>query len=80
MDRVGVADLGRGDDVSDVEIAFAGGGRADADRVVGEADVHCIGVSGGMDRHRLDAHFVCGAMDAQRYLAAVGDQYARNGH
>jgi hypothetical protein len=27
-----------------------------------------------MDRHRLDAHFVAGAVDAQRDLAAIGDE------
>ena len=27
-----------------------------------------------MDRDRLDAHFVAGAVDAKRDLAAIGDQ------
>ena len=27
-----------------------------------------------MDRDRLDAHFVAGAVDAERDLAAIGDQ------
>jgi hypothetical protein len=36
--------------------------------------VHCIAFGGRMDRDRLDAQFVAGAMDAQRNLAAVGDE------
>ncbi len=74
MDRVGVADLGGRDDGGDVEIGVGGGGRADADRLVGEADVHRLGVGGGMDRDRLDAHFVAGAVDAERDLAAIGNE------
>ena len=74
MDRVGMADLGGRDDVGDVEIGFAGRRRADADRLVGEAHVHRLGVGGRMDRDRLDPHFVAGAVDAERDLAAIGDQ------
>jgi hypothetical protein len=74
VDRVGVRDLGGRDDVGDVEVAVRRGRRADADRLVGQADVHGIGIGGGMDRHRLDAHFVAGAVDAQRDLAAIGDE------
>ena len=74
MDRVGMADLGRRDDRRDVEIGFGGRRRADADRLVGEADVHRLGVGGRMDRDRLDPHFVAGAVDAERDLAAIGDE------
>jgi hypothetical protein len=74
VDGVGVDDLGGRDDVGDVEVGFGGRRRADAHRFVGEADVHRVGVGGRMDRDRLDAHFVAGAVDAQRDLAAVGDQ------
>ena len=74
MDRVGMDDLGRRDDVGDVEIGFGRGRRPDADGFVGKPDVHRVGVGGRMDRDGLDAHFVAGAVDAQRDLAAVGDQ------
>ena len=74
VDRVGVRDLGRRDDVGDVEIGFGRARRADADRLVGQTHVHRVGVGGRMDRDRLDAHFVRGAVDAQRDLAAIGDQ------
>ena len=43
VDRVGVGDFGRRDDVGDVEIAVLGRRRADADRFVGQADVHRVG-------------------------------------
>ena len=74
VDGVGVDDLGRRDDVGDVEVGFGRRRRADADGLVGEADVHRVGVGGRMDRDGLDAHLVAGAVDAERDLAAVGDQ------
>src|SRR3546814_4377758 len=45
-----------------------------------EADVHGVGIGGGMHCDRLDAHFMAGAMDTQRDLAAVGDQDLLDGH
>ena len=80
VDRVGVDDLGGRDDVGDVEIGFGRRRRADADGLVGEADVHRVGVGGRMDRDGLDAHLVAGAVDAQRDLAAVGDQQLLDRH
>ncbi len=74
MDRLGVADLRRGDDARDVEIALARRRRADADRLVGKADVLEVAVRGGVHRHRLDAEAVAGAQHAQRDFAAVGDE------
>ena len=74
MDRVGVDDLGGRDDVGDVEVGFGRGRRADADRLVGEPDVHRVGVGGRMDRDGPDAHLVAGAVDSERDLAAIGDQ------
>jgi hypothetical protein len=74
VDRVRVCDLGGRDDVGDVEIGIRRRRRADAHGFVGEADVHGVGVGGGVHRHRLDSHFVAGAVDAQRDLAAVGNE------
>ena len=79
-DRIGMSDFRRRDDRRDVEIAVLGGRRADADRMVGQPHVHGIGIGGGMHRHRLDPHFVRGAMDAQGDLAAIGDQDAFDCH
>ena len=50
------------------------GARPDADVVVGEAHVQRLAVRFGVDRDRLHAELAAGADDAQRDLAAVGDQ------
>ena len=80
VDRVGLADLGRRDDVGDIQIAVGGRRRADADRLVRQAHVHGVGVGGRVDRDRADAHFVRGPVDAQRDFAPVGDQQLLDGH
>ena len=74
MDRLGAGDLAGGEDRRDIEIAFARRRRADADALVGEPDVHGVGIGGRMDGHGGDAQLLAGAQDAQRNLAAVGDQ------
>jgi hypothetical protein len=48
--------------------------------MVGQPHVHRVGIGGGVHRHRLDPHFVRRAVDAQRDLAAVGDQDALDAH
>ena len=58
----------------DVEIAVAGGRRADADALVGEPHMHGVRVGGGMDRDRGDAELLGGAQDAQGDFAPVGDE------
>ena len=50
------------------------GARADADIVVGKAHVQRLAVGLGVHRHRLDVELAARADDAQRDLAAVGDQ------
>ena len=80
MDRVRAADLSGGNDRGDVEVAVLGGRRPDADRFIRQTDVHRIGVGGRMDRNRLDPHFMRSAVDAQRDLAAIGDQQLFDGH
>jgi hypothetical protein len=80
MNRVGAGDFGGRDDRGDIEIAVLRRWRADAHRFVGKAHVHRVGVGGRVDRDGLDAHFVARAMDAQRDLAAVGDQELFDGH
>ena len=74
MDRVGAAQVGGGQDRRDVEVAVARRRRADADAFVGQADMHRVGIGGGMHRHRAYAELAAGAQHAQRDLAAVGDQ------
>jgi hypothetical protein len=74
MDGFGAGDLAGGDNSGDVEIGLGRGGRADADAFIGQLDVHCLIVGGGMDRHRGDAHLLAGADDAKRDFAAIGDE------
>ena len=76
MDRVGVGDLGRGDDRGDVEVALRALRRPDADRLVGLPQVDRIGVGRRVHGHGLDAELPAGADHALRDLAAVGDQDA----
>ncbi|MFM5930421.1 MAG: hypothetical protein ACKOPQ_05890, partial [Novosphingobium sp.] len=48
--------------------------------MIGEADVHRVGIRRRVYRDRLDPHFVRCAVNAQRDLAAVGDQDAGYRH
>ena len=80
VDGVGMDDLGGRDDVGDVEVGFGRRRRADADGLVGQPDVHRVGVGGRMNRDRLDAHLVAGAVDPQRDLAAIGNQKLLDRH
>ena len=82
VDRLGAGDGGGGEDGSDIQVAVPRRRRADADALVGQAHMHGGGIGGGMHRHRADAHLLAGAMDAERDLAAIGDQHLlehRNG-
>ncbi len=72
MNRVRAADLRRADDRRDVQVALLRGRRADADRLVGEANVERVGVRLRVDRHRRDVELPTRANDAHRDLAAVG--------
>ncbi len=74
MNRIDIADLRRADDPIDLQITLAARRLADADRFVGQLDVQRIDVRLGIDRDRPDPEFFAGANDAQRDLAAIGDQ------
>jgi len=74
MDRVNVSDFRRTDQSVDAQIAFATGGRSDADRLVGHLDMHRVGVHLGIDGHGPDAEFAAGSDDADGDFATVGDE------
>ena len=74
MDGVGAGDLAGRQQGRDVEVALRRRRRADAHALVGEAHVHRVGVGGRVHRDGGDAQLPAGAQDAQRDLAAVGDQ------
>lgn len=76
---------GRGggrDDRIDVEIALAGGRRAQPHGDVGERDMRGVPVGIAVDRDGADAEAAQGADDAAGDLAAVGDEHGgeRDGH
>jgi hypothetical protein len=74
VDRLGPGDQRGGDDGGHVEIGIARGRRADAHALIGETDMHGVGIGGGMHRDRGDSQFAAGAQHAQRDLAAIGDE------
>ena len=74
MHRVSAGDLAGGDDGRDIEIAVLGGRPADADALVGEADMHRVGVGGGVHGDGGYAELLAGTFDAKRDLSPVGDQ------
>ena len=74
MDGVGAGDLAGGEQRGNVEIAVARRRRADADAFVGEPHMHGVGIGGRMHRDGRDAELLAGAQDAQRDLAAIGDE------
>src|SRR5882672_11307415 len=76
MDRVGAADLRRGEDGGNVQVALLRRRRTDADGLVREADVQRARVRGGVDRDGLHAQLARRADDPQRDLSAVGDEDA----
>src|SRR5262245_27131345 len=63
----------------DVEITPRRGGRADADRAVGQARVRGLAIGGREHRHRLQAQLTAGPDDANRDLATVGDEDTLHG-
>ena len=79
MDRVGAGLFGGGEDGVDVEIAGARRRRADADRLVGGLDVRRLRVGIGIDGDGADAEPRAGPHDANRDLAAIGDQDRADG-
>ena len=74
MNRVDVGDFGRGDDGGHIEIAVGRARRADADGLVGKADVERVAVGLAVDGDRANAEFPAGVENAQRNFAAIGNQ------
>src|SRR5205814_7831852 len=74
MNRVGTGLFGGGDDVLDHQIALARGRRTDAEGLVARAHVERRAVGVAVDGDGADAHLPTGTRDADRDLAAVGDE------
>ena len=75
VDGFGVGDFGGGDDARDVEVRLGAVRRADAERLVGVADVEALGVGLAVYGDGFNAHLAAGADDADGDFAAVGYQY-----
>ena len=74
MDRLRPRDFAGRDDRGNGQVTVRRRGRPDADRLVGHAHMHCVGIGGGMHGHACHAHFAAGADHAKGDLAAVGNQ------
>jgi hypothetical protein len=74
MDGLGPGALRSGDDGGGIQIGTRALRRPDGKRRVSEPDVQRIAIRFGIDRDRPDAEPAAGADDADRDLAAVGDQ------
>jgi hypothetical protein len=74
VDGLDVADLGGADEAGDVQVAFRGGGGADADGFVRQAQVGRVAVRFAEDSHDFDAQVAAGPDDAQGDFAAVGNK------
>ena len=61
MDRFGTRLLCRLDDVGNVQVALAGARRANADGLIGKADVQGVTVGIAIDGNGLDSQFFTGA-------------------
>src|SRR5581483_3121820 len=74
VNRVNVSEFRRADDRGDVQVTLRGRRRADADGLVGEADVQGVAVGFRMHRDGFDIELLAGPDDAAGDLAAIGDQ------
>ena len=74
MDGVGAGDFSGADEAGDVQVAVGRARGPDADRLVGKAHGQRVAVGLRVDRHRLRAQLFAGVDDAQRDLAAVGNE------
>ena len=71
MDRVDVGDFGGADHRGNVEVAFVQARRADADGLIGKADVQRVAIGLAVDGDGLDAELLAGADDAQGNFPAI---------
>ena len=75
MDGTGIGDFGGGNEVGDVEVRKAAGGRTNADGFVSKANVEAIFVGSGVNGDSGDTHFTAGPDDAEGNFSSVGDEY-----
>ena len=74
MDRLGVGDLRSTDDGRNIQVAFPGRRRTDADGFVSQPDMLEVAVRLGVDGDGLDAEFAAGTQNTQGDFAPIGNQ------
>jgi hypothetical protein len=79
VDGIGAQALGHLDEAVAQQVGLRRGRRADAHGLVGREHEGRAGVRVGVHGHRGDAQVAAGADDAQRDLAAVGDEQLADG-
>ena len=76
MDRLRAGDFGSGDDAIHFKVRLLARSGPDADRLVGELDMHRVDIRLGVNSDRFDIEFAAGADDAKGDFATVGYQDA----
>ena len=74
MDGIGAGNLAGGQQGWDIEIAVLRRRRPDADALVGEPNMHGVGVRRRMHRHRRNAELFARPQYPQRDFTSIGDQ------
>jgi len=74
MDSVHVCDFRGADDAVDPEIAVGYRGFADTDSLIGQLDMHGIGIRFGVNGYRADIHLLAGANDTHRNFSTIRDK------
>ena len=74
MDGINIGDFSGGDDGRDIQVAVGAGSRADADGLIGKADMQRVFVGLGVDRDGADIHLLAGPDNAHGDFPAVGYQ------
>lgn len=64
------------DNSGDIEVAFGGRRRTNANSLISEPDMLQFAIGGGVNRNRFDAQLSTGTQYAQRYFTPISDQYS----
>ena len=74
VDGIDVGNFSGADDRRDVEVAAGALGGADADGLIGKANVERVAIRFRVDSDGADTEFLARADDAERDLAPIGDE------
>ena len=74
MNRVGAGDLGRGNDIGNIQVAVDASCGTDTNLFVRKANVQRVSIGVRVDGYGADAQLLTGGEYPERNLASVGDQ------